>query len=110
MLRIPSDKIKAIDARLEFLPSIEFEEDIDCPGSYEARASSGSRDGIGYDVKDAKKWEVDPERTASKFDAGYYRGCWRMFGKRQRHYSIGSKSSSKSPHTANYWSFDQAID
>jgi DNA polymerase, archaea type len=29
---------------------------------------------IGYVVKDAKKWEVDPERTASKFDAVYYRG------------------------------------
>jgi hypothetical protein len=24
---------------------------------------------ISYVVKDAKKWEVDPERTASKFDA-----------------------------------------
>ena len=23
-------------------------------------------------VKDAKKWEVEPERTASEFDAGYY--------------------------------------
>jgi DNA polymerase I len=29
---------------------------------------------IGYVVKDARKWEVDPERTASKFDVGYYRG------------------------------------
>jgi DNA polymerase elongation subunit (family B) len=29
---------------------------------------------IGYVVKDARKWEVDPERTASKFDATYYRG------------------------------------
>ena len=29
---------------------------------------------IGYVVRDAKKWEVDPERTASKFDAVYYRG------------------------------------
>jgi DNA polymerase, archaea type len=28
---------------------------------------------IVYAVKDAKKWEVDPARTASKFDAGYYR-------------------------------------
>lgn len=27
---------------------------------------------IGYVVKDAKRWEVDPERTASEFDAGYY--------------------------------------
>ena len=25
-----------------------------------------------YVVKDAKKWEVEPERTASKFDIGYY--------------------------------------
>ena len=25
-------------------------------------------------VRDAKKWEVDPARTASEFDAGYYRG------------------------------------
>ncbi len=29
---------------------------------------------IGYVVKDALKWEVDPERTASEFDAGYYGG------------------------------------
>ena len=29
---------------------------------------------IGYVVKDAHKWEVDPERTASEFDSGYYRG------------------------------------
>ena len=29
---------------------------------------------IAYVVKDAKKWEVDPARTASKFDAAYYRG------------------------------------
>ena len=29
---------------------------------------------IGYVVRDAHKWEVDPERTASKFDAAYYRG------------------------------------
>ena len=28
---------------------------------------------IGYVVKDAKKWEVEPERTAAEFDAGYYR-------------------------------------
>jgi len=25
-------------------------------------------------IRDAHKWEVDPESTASKFDAGYYRG------------------------------------
>jgi hypothetical protein len=29
---------------------------------------------IGYIVKDAKKWDVDSERKASKFDAVYYRG------------------------------------
>ncbi|MGD0951387.1 MAG: hypothetical protein ABR985_03180 [Methanotrichaceae archaeon] len=28
---------------------------------------------IGYVIRDALKWEVDPERTASKFDAAYYR-------------------------------------
>jgi len=28
---------------------------------------------IGYVVKDAKRWEVEPEKTASRFDAGYYR-------------------------------------
>jgi hypothetical protein len=27
---------------------------------------------IGYVVKDAKKWEVEPERTVSEFDIGYY--------------------------------------
>lgn len=29
---------------------------------------------IAYVVKDAKKWEVDPARTASEFDVVYYRG------------------------------------
>jgi hypothetical protein len=29
---------------------------------------------IAYVVKDAKKWEVDPARTALEFDAAYYRG------------------------------------
>ena len=29
---------------------------------------------IGYVIRDARKWEVDPERTASEFDAVYYRG------------------------------------
>ena len=29
---------------------------------------------IGYVIRDAHKWEVDPERTASKFDAVYYSG------------------------------------
>ena len=28
---------------------------------------------IGYVIKDAAKWEVDTEREASEFDAGYYR-------------------------------------
>jgi len=28
---------------------------------------------IGYVVKDAGRWEVEPERSASGFDAGYYR-------------------------------------
>jgi DNA polymerase, archaea type len=28
---------------------------------------------IGYVVRDASKWEVDTERDASGFDAGYYR-------------------------------------
>jgi hypothetical protein len=27
---------------------------------------------IGYVVTDAAKWEVDTERDASEFDAGYY--------------------------------------
>jgi hypothetical protein len=29
---------------------------------------------IAYVVKDARNWEVDPARTASEFDAGYYSG------------------------------------
>ena len=29
---------------------------------------------IGYVIRDAKKWKVDPERTAFAFDAVYYRG------------------------------------
>ena len=29
---------------------------------------------IGYVIRDARKWEVDPERTASKFDSVYYGG------------------------------------
>ena len=33
---------------------------------------------IGYVIRDARRWEVDPERTASKFDAGYYRGLLGM--------------------------------
>jgi hypothetical protein len=29
---------------------------------------------IGYVIRDARKWEVDPERNVSEFDAAYYRG------------------------------------
>jgi len=29
---------------------------------------------IGYVNRDARRWEVDPERTASTFDAAYDRG------------------------------------
>ena len=29
---------------------------------------------VSYVIRDARKWEVDPERTASKFDAVYYQG------------------------------------
>jgi hypothetical protein len=28
---------------------------------------------IAYVVKDAKRWEVEPDRTASEFDGDYYR-------------------------------------
>ena len=35
---------------------------------------------IGYVVKDAHKWEVDSERTASKFDAVTIEGYWRRLG------------------------------
>ena len=28
---------------------------------------------IGYVVRDAKIWDVEPERSASEFDAGYYK-------------------------------------
>jgi hypothetical protein len=46
-----------------------------CAGSYEARTSPGEPGmEISYVIRDARKWEVDPERTASKFDAVYYRG------------------------------------
>ena len=33
---------------------------------------------IGYVIKDAAKWEVDTERDASGFDAGYY---WKLLEK-----------------------------
>jgi hypothetical protein len=29
---------------------------------------------MSYAVRDAAKWEVDPERTASEFDVAYYQG------------------------------------
>ncbi len=32
---------------------------------------------IGYVVKDTRRWELDPERTAYDFDAGIMEGCWR---------------------------------
>jgi hypothetical protein len=47
---------------------------LGCAGSHEARRPLAPEMEISYVVKDAKKWEVDPERTASKFDAAYYRG------------------------------------
>ena len=28
-------------------------------------------------VRGAKKWEVNIDRDATEFDAGYYRSCWR---------------------------------
>jgi hypothetical protein len=50
-----SDEIKAIDARLEFLRSIEFKEDIGCSDSYEAWPPSGTGMEIDDVVKGAKK-------------------------------------------------------
>ena len=41
---------------------------------------------ISYVVKDAMKWEVDPARTASEFDAAYYRG---LLGKAWEEASLG---------------------
>jgi hypothetical protein len=38
---------------------------------------------ISYVVKDAKKCEVDPARTASEFDAVYYRGLLERLGRRR---------------------------
>jgi hypothetical protein len=40
----------------------------------EARPPVGSGLEIDYVIRDARKWVVDPKRTASEFDAGYYRG------------------------------------
>ena len=37
---------------------------------------------IGYVVKDAKKWEVDPERTARSSMPGTIEDCWRRLGQR----------------------------
>jgi len=47
---------------------------LGCEGSYEARTSVAPGMEIGYVIRDAHKWEVDPERTASEFDATHYRG------------------------------------
>jgi hypothetical protein len=43
----------------------------------EARPPVGSGLEIDYVIRDARKWVVDPKRTASEFDAGYIEGCWR---------------------------------
>ena len=45
-----------------------------CVGISETRITLAPGMEIGYVIRDAHKWEVDPERTASKFDATYYRG------------------------------------
>jgi hypothetical protein len=47
---------------------------LGCEGPHEARAFFGSWMEIGYVIRDVHKREVDPGRSASKFDAGYYRG------------------------------------
>jgi hypothetical protein len=47
---------------------------VGCAGSYEARYPTGSGDGDRLRDQGCPKWEVDPERNASKFDAAYYRG------------------------------------
>jgi len=35
---------------------------------------------IGYVIRDARKWQVDPKRTASKLDAVTIEVCWRRLG------------------------------
>jgi len=50
---------------------------------------------IAYVVKDARKWEVDSERTASEFDASYYRGLLERRGLRQHlcfHFALPTTS------------------
>ena len=39
---------------------------------------------ISYVVKDAKKWEVDPARTASEFELHTIEGCYRRLGRWRR--------------------------
>jgi DNA polymerase, archaea type len=46
---------------------------------------------IGYVVTDATKWEVDIERNASEFDAGYYGTLLGRHGMRLRLYSMALK-------------------
>jgi len=47
---------------------------LGCAGSHEQGIPLAPGMEIGYVIRDARKWEVDPERTASEFDAAYYRG------------------------------------
>jgi DNA polymerase I len=44
---------------------------------------------IGYVVTDAAKWNLDPERDASEFDAGYYGKLLKRLGRRRRLCSMG---------------------
>lgn len=39
---------------------------------------------IGYVIRDARKWEVDPERTASKLMLAIIEGCLRRLSRRHR--------------------------
>ena len=39
---------------------------------------------ISYVIRDARKWEFDPERTASKFELRTIEDCWRRLGGRRR--------------------------
>lgn len=56
----------------------------------------GSGMKLGYVIRDACKWEVDPERTASKFDAAYYRGLLeKAWGEAAFVFRISSKGQPK---------------
>jgi hypothetical protein len=44
-----------------------------CAGLHEAGLPLAPGMEINYVIRDSLKWEVDPERTASKLDAVYYR-------------------------------------